>query len=301
MTRWRLDTTTSGTSRRPCRPDPVSVLASRVPTALITGATQGLGSAFADRLAADGFDLVLVDRERAHLEAVAARARRSGAVEVLVADLADPAARSEVEHRLADPDRPVDVLVNNAAAEAKQSFIGADVHKLQAEIDLNVTTVMVLSHAVLPGMIDRGHGSVINVASFAGYLAASGDAFAATKSWELAFTDTVSASLAGTGVGMIAVCVGNVRTEKQAGPAGRSRMWLDPATVVDVCLHDLARGRSLSTPGWVYRSVVGTLELPRRTLRTLAKVAGRDRARHDRAAAQRDQPGDGASLRRTSA
>lgn len=278
------------------------MLPSRVPTALITGASRGLGAAFANRLAADGFDLVLVARERARLEGVVATARRSGvAVEVLVADLTDPAARREVEHRLADPDRPVDMLVNNAAAEAKQHFTRADVHELQAEIDLNVTTVMVLSHAALPGMINRSHGSVINVASFAGYLSASGDAFAATKAWELAFTDTVAASLAGTGVGMIAVCVGNVRTEKKVGPAGRSRMWLDPATVVDVCLHDLARGRSLSTPGWVYRSVVGTLELPRRTLRTLAKVAGRDRARQHRAAAQQDQPGDGASLRRTSA
>ncbi len=278
------------------------MLPSRVPTALITGASQSLGAAFANRLAADGFDLVLVARERARLEGVVATARRSGvAVEVLVADLTEPAARREVEHRLSDPDRPVDMLVNNAAAEATQRFTGADVHELQAEIDLNVTTVMVLSHAALPGMIDRGHGSVINVASFAGYLSASGDAFAATKAWELAFTDTVAASLAGTGVGMIAVCVGNVRTEKKAGPAGRSRMWLDPATVVDVCLHDLARGRSLSTPGWVYRSVVGTLELPRRTLRAIAKVAGRDRARQHRAAAQRDHPGDGASLRRTSA
>ena len=218
-----------------------------------------------------------------------------------MADLTVPADRGEVEHRLADPDRPVDMLVNCAAAEAERDFIEADVHELQAEIDLNVTALMVLSRAALPGMIDRGHGSVVNVASFAGYLPAGGHAYAATKAWGLAFTDTIAASLAGTGVGMIAVCAGRIRTEKQVGPAGRSPMWLDPATVVDVCLRDLALGRSLSTPGWVYRSVVGTLELPRRTLRTVARIAGHGRARQHRVAGRRDRSGGTATSRRTSA
>lgn len=250
-----------------------------MPTALVTGASRGLGAVFADRLARDGMDLVLVARNRMGLERTAAAARERGAtVEILVADLADPTARATVERRLADPLRPVDLLVNNAGVENGAEFVRADLRDLQVQIDTNITAVMSLTHAALPGMIERGTGSVINVASFAGYLSAPGNAYASTKAWVLAFTDTMAASLPGTGVGMIALCAGRMRTGKHEAPAAASPMWLEPVDVVDQCLRDLARGRTLCTPGWVYRTVVGTLEGPRRSLRALARVAGRGRA-----------------------
>jgi uncharacterized protein len=261
-----------------------------MPTALVTGASRGLGAVFAARLARDGHDLVLVARDRMGLERVSASARRCGvAVEVVVADLSDERGLAAVQRRLADRNRPVDLLVNNAGVEGEGQFAVADMWDLQAEIDTNVTAVMRLTRAALPGMIERGRGGVVNVASFAGYLAGPGNAYAATKAWVLTFTDTVSASLAGTGVGMIALCAGRMRTGKHPVPEGASAMWLEPEAVVDECLADLARGRTLSVPGWRYRAVVDVLELPRRTLRTLAKLAGRGR--------QQEQPAEAATVR----
>lgn len=257
-----------------------------MPTALVTGASRGLGAVFAARLARDGHDLVLVARDRMGLERVSASARRCGvAVEVVVADLSDERGLAAVQRRLADRSRPVDLLVNNAGVEGEGQFAVADMWDLQAEIDTNVTAVMRLTRAALPAMIERRRGGVVNVASFAGYLAAPGNAYAASKAWVLTFTDTVAASLAGTGVGMIALCAGRMRTGKHPVPGGASALWLEPEAVVDECLTDLARGRTLSVPGWRYRAVVDVLELPRRALRTLAKLAGRGRQQQQRSEA----------------
>jgi short-subunit dehydrogenase len=250
-----------------------------MPTALVTGASRGLGAVFADRLARDGMDLVLVARDRAGLERTAAAARRYGVTaDVLVADLSTPAGRAVVENRVASPYGPVAMLVNNASVENSDVFVEADLHDLQSQIDTNITAVMSLTHAALPGMIARGTGSVINVASFAGYLPTPGSTYASTKAWVLAFTDTMAASLPGTGVGMIALCPGRMRTGKHDAPATPSPLWLDPAAVVDQCLRDLRHGRTLCTPGWLYRSVVGVLEAPRRSMRAAARLAGRGRA-----------------------
>jgi uncharacterized protein len=247
-------------------------------TALVTGAGRGLGAVFAARLARDGHDLVLVDRDPDGLERVAAAAREAGReVEVLVADLTSKEDLATVERRLEDRSRPVDLLVNNAGVTSETEFAAADVAVLQAEIDINITAVMRLTRAGLPGMIARGRGGVINVASFAGYLAGKGDAYAASKAWVLSFNDTVAASLAGTGVRMIALCVGQMQNAMYPAPADASRPGLAPDDVVATCMADLARGRTLSVPGWRYRAVVDALELPRRTLRTVARLAGRGR------------------------
>jgi hypothetical protein len=249
-----------------------------VPTALVTGAGRGLGAAFAARLARDGHDLVLVDRDPSGVERVAASARQLGrTVEVMVADLTDRQALAEVEQRLDDRSRPVDLLVNNAGVSGETEFTVADVALLQAEIDINVTALMRLTRAGVPGMVERRRGAVINVASFAGYLAGKGDAYAASKAWVLSFTDTVAASLGGTGVRMIALCVGQLQNVMYPAPADASRPGLAPDDVVAQCLADLTKGRTLSVPGWRYRAVVDALELPRRTLRTVARLAGRGR------------------------
>lgn len=250
-----------------------------MPTALVTGASRGLGSAFAGRLARDGHDLVLVDRDQTGLERVATFIRGTGrAVDVLVADLSTEKGLAAVQARLEDRERPVDLLVNNAGVSGETEFTVADVAKLQAEIDINITALMQLTRSALPGMIDRNRGAVINVSSFAGYLAGRGDAYAASKAWVLTFSDTVAASLEGTGVRMIALVAGQLQNAMFPAPADASRNGLDPAGVVDTCLSDLAKGRTLSVPGWRYRAVVDVLELPRRTLRTAAKLAGKGRA-----------------------
>lgn len=253
-------------------------------TALITGATSALGSAFARRLASDGFDLVLVARDADRLAETTdgLRARHAVAIDALPADLSDPASRAVVESRLAqDGASAVTLLVNNETHQAQAEFADAGPAELQSEIDVNVTAVLQLTRVAVAAMIARGRGSVVNVASIAGYLPARGSAYGASKAWVLAFTDTVAASLAGTGVSAIAVCAGPIRAPGATTPTGP--MSLDADDVVARCLVDLRRGRTMSTPGWVYRGLVGTLELPRRSLRLAARAAGRSRGQHPRA------------------
>src|SRR2546421_9859244 len=124
-----------------------------MPTALVTGASRGLGAAFASRLVRDGHDVVLVDRDHTGLERVATFLRGPGrSVEVLVADLTAEEGLAAVQARLENRDRPVDLLVNNAGVSDETDFAVADVAKLQAEIDVNITALMRLTRAALPGM-----------------------------------------------------------------------------------------------------------------------------------------------------
>jgi short-subunit dehydrogenase len=259
---------------------------------VITGGSAGLGAAFADRLAGRGHDLLLVARDAERL-AVTAReiATRHGVrVDVLATDLAQRHGLFRLEALLSGPEGlAVDVLVNNAAVESGSPFPEADLAAVQAEIDLNVTATMRLTHAVLPGMLQRGEGTVVNVGSVAGWLPSAGSTYGPTKAWVAAFTDSLAPVLRDTGVRTLALCPGFVRTgwHGTAAPEGRlsSVLWSDPGPVVDTCLADLDRGRTLSVPGAVHRPVVGMLELPRRTLRAMARVAGASReARWARAA-----------------
>src|SRR6185312_11859845 len=138
-----------------------------MPTALVTGSTSGIGHAFARHLAADGYSLVTVARDETRLAADrdALLAAGAPAVEVLPADLTVPDQRDAVAARLRDPARPVDLLVNNAGLALNHGFLDASDADLQYQLDINVTAVLLLTHAAAPGMVQRGHGGIINVAS----------------------------------------------------------------------------------------------------------------------------------------
>ncbi len=256
-----------------------------MPTALITGATAGIGAAFARRLASDGRDLVLVARDRERLEAAATVAREAGvSAEVLVADLTRSADLDRVAARLADPDAaPVDLLVNNAGMTVGSALLECTPADLARQLDLNVGAVLQLTRAALPGMVGRGRGGVINVSSVAGFLAGRGTTYGADKAWVISFTEGVAGSIEGTGVRAMALCPGFVRTEfhERAGidmGARTGPMWLDADRVVGDALADLARGRVLSVPSVQYKAIVAAVDvLPRMVVRRLMAFGDRNR------------------------
>ncbi|MGW4096299.1 SDR family NAD(P)-dependent oxidoreductase [Mycobacterium sp. NPDC004974] len=254
------------------------------PVALITGPTSGLGAGFARRYARDGYDLVLVARDGARLEQLAAELHDEAGVdvEVLPADLACAPDRAKVADRLR---AGVQVLVNNAGFGTSGEFWTADLAQLQAQLDVNVTAVMELTHAALPAMIEAGSGTVINVASVAGLVPGRGSTYSASKAWVVSFTEGLANGLGGTGVGVHALCPGFVHTEFHARAgidmAGTpSFLWLQVEDVVRDCLADVAAGKVVIVPGLQYKVLTtGGRMVPRNLVRAMTKAVGKGRGR----------------------
>ncbi len=256
-----------------------------MPTALVTGSTAGIGRAYARRLAAEGHDMVLVARDAERLEQLAdsLRQRHRVTVEVLPADLADAEQLAAVEKRLDDRGNPVDLLVNNAGFGTSGTFWELEPEELTTQVALNVTAVLRLTRAVVPGMRERGRGEVLNVSSVAAFFSSSGSTYAATKAYVLTFSRGLAMSLAPAGVRIAAVCPGFTRTEfhQRAGLDMRGlpkSMWLTTDRVVHESLADLRSGKAVSVPGLRYKALVGAGRLvPFSLQRRIVERAAPDR------------------------
>ncbi len=271
----------------------------RMTTALITGASSGLGEEFAAQLAASGHDLVLVARDEVALDRVAGRLRAAHGIRarVLPADLTTDAGLAAVSRRLAagGPDAagqdeaggdddglgPVDLLVANAGLGLATSFTGSPLDEEVAMLSLLTTGVLVPAHAAARSMRSRGRGAIITVASVAAWV--PGGTYSAAKAWALTFTESLAAELAGTGVTATAVCPGFTRTRfhERAGLDASALprfAWLDASEVVRQGLADARAGRAVSVPGLGYRVLTCVLDvLPRGAVRALTgtRRAGR--------------------------
>ncbi|MFE9096063.1 SDR family NAD(P)-dependent oxidoreductase [Streptomyces sp. NPDC007264] len=250
-------------------------------TALITGSTAGIGAAFARRLAADGHDLVLVARDTKRLreQATELHDRHGIEAEVLTADLAGDDGIEAVVRRLSDLRNPVDLLVNNAGFGNKGRFLDVPMADELRMLKVHCEAVLRLTSAAAQAMRTRGRGGIVNVASVAAFVPRG--TYGASKAWVVQFTQGAARDLAGSGVRLMALCPGFVRTEfhERAGMGTDNIpnwMWLDADKLVASALADLARGRTLSVPDPRYKALMGVVKLtPRALLGGISSRTGR--------------------------
>ncbi|GAA2895387.1 SDR family oxidoreductase [Streptosporangium fragile] len=248
-----------------------------MPTALITGATAGIGAAFARRLAADGFSLVLVARDGERLASAAEelRLRYGVSSEVLPADLATDEGLQAVEARL---HKGVDLLVNNAGFGHPGAFLDVPVEDELRMLKVHCEAVLRLTLAALPGMRERDRGAVVNVASVAAFFPYG--TYSASKAWVVNFSESTAAQLGGR-VRVMALCPGFVRTEFHRRASIDSSgipgfLWLSADDVVREAMRDLALGKRVSVPDARYKAItaVGRL-IPRNLAGQVSRRLGR--------------------------
>jgi short-subunit dehydrogenase len=225
--------------------------------ALITGATAGIGAQYARLLAKEGFDLILVARNKNRLASTAKSLNKEFGVkvEVLPADLTKPVQLEKVRKRLSNSKKPIEVLINNAGFGINKSFLVSDLSDEQGLLDVLVTAPMRLTHAVLPIMKERNSGTIVNVSSVASWIA--GGSYSAAKSYLTVLTESLHTELRPTKVKISALCPGFTRTEFHE--RGRMKMnglpnfmWLSAEKVVRKSWRDVNAGKVISIPGWQY-------------------------------------------------
>ncbi|GGZ73415.1 SDR family NAD(P)-dependent oxidoreductase [Streptomyces bluensis] len=246
--------------------------------ALVTGASFGLGAEFADQLAARGHDLVLVARSRDRLEETAERLRTAHGVQthVVPQDLAEPDAADRVAHELSARGLTVDVLVNNAGLGTCGRFEEIDPRREHDQVMVNVVALVDLTHALLPGMLARGSGAVLNVSSVAGYQPSPYFAvYSATKTFVLNFSLALREEYRGRGITVTALCPGPVETRffDTIGRRAAVGSFTTPEPVVRAALRALDRDRAYVTPG-LSNQVVAHLT-PRRPRTLVAAITKR--------------------------
>ena len=239
--------------------------------ALVTGASGGIGLEIARVLAPD-HDLVLVARSAAKLEALAAEL---GGARVIAADLSDPAAVGKIAAEVPD----VDVLVNNAGVGDFGPFAEADVDRTLAMIQLNVTALTALTRQYLPGMLARGSGGILNLASTASFQPGPLMAvYYATKSYVLSFTEAIAEEVRGSGVKVTALCPGPTSSGFQAAadmelsPLVANRKLPSAAEVAAYGVKAMEHGDVVAVPGLMNKVMAGSVRFtPRPVIRRLVR------------------------------
>jgi uncharacterized protein len=242
-------------------------------TALVTGATVGIGAAIAERLAREGMDLVLVARDDVRLEAVAKRLRAEHGVEVLAVplDLSREQASVRLAERLRAERVAVEVLVNNAGAALVGAVADTEPARLRALVDLNAGAVAQLTALLLPDMLVRGHGSIVNIASTAAYAPAPYNAaYGASKAFVLSFTRALWAETNGSGVRVVAVSPGATETPMNTRPVPGKRQ---PEQVAETVVKAL-RGRGPAVVDGRFFAVQAFVFARLLPSRTAARIAG---------------------------
>lgn len=249
--------------------------------AVVTGASAGIGAVYARRLAAEGFDLVLVARRRERLEELAAEltGKHGVTVEPLPADLIRDAGVKAVEDRIARAEN-LEFMLNNAGFGTLGRFTDGPIENHDAMHRLHVLATMRLSHAALRKMKTRGKGALVNVSSVAAFICRPGNtSYYATKAWMNCFTEGLYLELkaARSPVRVQALCPGFTVTEfhdvmgfdRQRVP---SSLWMTAEDVVEASLRGLERNQFIVVPGWRYKLIVWLLRL---TPRSVMHAAGR--------------------------
>jgi len=253
-------------------------------TALVTGATAGIGESFTRLLAAKGYDLVIVARDKKRLQerADSLSKKYKIEVEVLQADLSVPTQLAKVEKRLENPKKPIDVLINNAGFGIKDSFLRSNIADEILLIDVLAKAPMQLMHAVLPQMLARDSGTIINVSSVASFIA--GGTYSAAKSYLTVHTESLHTELSNTNLKISALCPGFTHTEfHQRGKMKMSGlpnfMWLEADQVVAKSWQAAMAGKAICIPGWQYKTLSTIARFgPRPLVRKLGiKVRARQR------------------------
>lgn len=243
--------------------------AARPGTALVTGASAGIGAEFSRMLASQGYDLVLVARREERLRALAEEIQRlyPVKVEILTADLSQPEDLERTAARIEEI-QDLNLLINNAGFGTGGNFAELDVRPELKMIDLHVRASVRLTRAALPAMIARQHGGVINVASVAGIAPMPGNTtYSATKAYLIHFSESVNAELAGTGVRVEALCPGFTYSEfHDVMEVDRSTipdfLWMPASEVVAQALQGLKEGQGIVVTGAINRLLVWILMFP---------------------------------------
>ncbi len=259
------------------------------PLAVVTGASSGIGAAFARKLAREGHDLLLVARREDRLRELAVELDADGGTcTILACDLSDPAQRDHLCSDLRDRPR-FSVLVHNAGFGVTGAVGVADARKLEDMAQVHVNTTIALTSVAARRFREAGHGRIVVVSSIAGWLFGAGSAtYCATKSFQTSFTRSLARELEGFGVKVLALCPGYTRTEfhdtTEYADWNRGNvpawMWSTPETVVEHAWRDLEKGKSVCVPGWVNKGVVflmtsGIASLVRERLRRRGAESGR--------------------------
>jgi uncharacterized protein len=250
-------------------------------SALITGASSGIGEAMVRLLGEAGIPQVVVARRVDRLDELAAR---FDGVEVLAADLTTAAGVDEVVRRITDAQDPIDLVINNAGFGTSGEFHTLDPARLGDEIALNIGALTRISRAALGEMVPRRRGYLLNVSSVASFQPAPKLAvYAATKAYVTSLTESLHEEVRGTGVHVTALCPGLTRTEFQSVSGSDSYTgeypgfaWLSADEVAEAGLRDVAKGRALSVPGALYKSMVAASSMaPRGLTRRIASLVQR--------------------------